>query len=143
MPSLILSIATLSTALTIAVLSGAPESAPPADKPAPPCNPALSRAMSNPLVVTNNTSDNGASWFIKNNGTSALTLTGQSASRTGNVTSVTANNWVPFPYALAAGAQIDADVLFDVGAAGTGTVSLSVSSSCGTLSLPTFSVTIN
>lgn len=107
------------------------------------CNVALTRLSPNPQVVTHNTSGHNVSWHIINNGTSAITLTGETLTKKGNVTAVHSGNWAPFPHTLAAGSRIDADLTYDVGAAGSGSVSMNVSSTpCGTLSLPGYSVTI-
>lgn len=94
------------------------------------------------LTVSANSTNNNASWHVNNNGTSAVTLTGQTLSRGGAVTAVDSNHWAPFPYSLAAGSKIDADLRFNVGASGTGTVGMTVSSSCGSIVAPAHPVVI-
>ncbi|HEX5963038.1 MAG TPA: hypothetical protein VFY42_04905 [Gemmatimonadales bacterium] len=103
----------------------------------------ITRPLANPLVVQDHTTDNNATWFIKNNGTGAVTLTGQILSKSGNVTAVHPNAWAGFPFNLAPGSQIDADLRFDTGNVGTGTVGMKVTSNCGTLTLKAYNVTIN
>jgi len=108
----------------------------------PGCNVTLTRLSPNPQVVTHNTTGHVTSWHIRNNATTAITLTGQTLKKTGNVTAVHPDNWVNFPYTLAAGSLIDADLTYDVGAVGNGSVSMTVSASCGSFALPGYSVTI-
>jgi hypothetical protein len=93
--------------------------------------------------VSANTTNNDAQWFIKNTGSNSVTVNSQTLSKSGNVTAVHDGQWVGFPFTMAPGFQLDADVFFDVGSAGTGTVGLSVSTSCGTKVFPTYNVTIN
>jgi hypothetical protein len=108
----------------------------------PTCNVTMTYLGPKGLTVGPNSANNNASWFVTNNGTSAATLTGQTLSKSGAVTAVRTNVWAPFPYSLAAGSRIDADLRFDVGASGTGSVGMTVSSSCGAIVAPAHPVTI-
>jgi hypothetical protein len=94
------------------------------------------------LTVPHNSSS-WAGWFIKNTGTNGITFTGETRTRSGSVTGTGATNWVPYPYTLAAGSQIDADLTFTTGAPGSGTVGMTVASSCGSIVLPNHFVTVN
>lgn len=106
------------------------------------CNVTVTYLGPKTLAVSPNSSNNNASWHINNNGSSAVSLTGQTLSKSGAVTAVKTNIWAVFPYSLAAGSKIDADLRFDVGASGTGSVGMTVSSSCGSLVAPAHLVTI-
>jgi hypothetical protein len=121
-------------------------------KPEEPLNPSLATTAScnvtmtylgtKTLIVSPNSTNNNASWHVNNNGTSAVTLNGQTLSKSGVVTAARTNVWAPFPYSLAAGSKIDADLRFDVGASGTGTVGMTVSSSCGSIVAPAHLVSV-
>jgi hypothetical protein len=100
------------------------------------CNISLVHLGGKVLTVNRWTTNNNASWHIINNGSSAVTLTGQTLTKSGKVIAVRPNSWAPFPYNLAGGTRIDADLRFDVGGVGTGSVGMTVSSSCGNLVLP-------
>ena len=106
------------------------------------CSVKLSYLGSKFITVVHNSTNNNASWQITNTGTTAITLTGQTLSKSGNVTAVHPNVWAPFPYSLLPGHTIDSDLRFDVGAAGSGSVGMTVSSGCGSLVLPAHPVTI-
>lgn len=106
-----------------------------------PCNITTTRMLANPRVVPHNTTGHLAAWFIKNTGTTAVTLTGQVGKKTGRVTAVHTTTWTSFPRTLVPGEMIDADVFFDVGAAGTGVVQLLVANSCTAINL-TYNVTV-
>jgi len=94
------------------------------------------------LTVPHNTTNNVAGWFIKNTGTSAITLNSETRTKSGNVTATRYSAWVIYPHTLAAGTQIDADLFYDVGAAGSGTVGMKVFASCGTITLPNHLINI-
>jgi hypothetical protein len=106
------------------------------------CNVTMTYLGTKVLTVSPNSTNNNASWNVNNNGTSAVTLTGQTLSKSGTVTEVLPNVWAPFPYSLAAGSKIDADLRFSVGASGTGSVGMTVSSSCGSIVAPVHPVVI-
>jgi hypothetical protein len=106
------------------------------------CNLALSYSGTGTLTPDANSAGNRATWLIQNKGTRAVRLKDQILSSSGAVTAVHAEAWVRFPYNLAAGAQVTSSLSFDVGASGTGTVGMTVSSGCGSLVLPGQSVTI-
>jgi hypothetical protein len=106
------------------------------------CNIQLAYLGNKILVVNRWTTNNNASWHIINNGSSAVTLSGQTLSKSGKVTAVRPNVWAPFPYSLPGGSRIDADLRFDVGGVGTGSVGMTVSSSCGSLVLPAHPVSV-
>jgi hypothetical protein len=106
------------------------------------CNLALTYTAGATLTVTANSTGNRAAWLIQNKGSRAVRLKGQTLSSSGAVTAVHPQSWAKFPYTLAAGAQITAALAFDVGSSGTGSVGLVVSSSCGSLVLPTESVNV-
>ncbi len=106
-----------------------------------PCSVTTWRAFANPITVSHHTTNHIAVWFIKNTGTTAVTLTGQVAKKSGAVTAVRTTTWTSFPKTLAPGTQIDADVFFDVGAPGTGVVQLLVGNSCTGINL-TYNVTV-
>jgi hypothetical protein len=99
------------------------------------------RFFSNPITVSRNTTNHIAAWSIRNTGTTNVVLQAQQASRSGRVTAVRTTTWTSFPRTLAPGERIDADVFFDVGAAGTGVVTLKVFNSCAGLIL-TYNVTV-
>ena len=94
------------------------------------------------LTVQANSVNNDAGWFIKNTGAVSATITGQTVSKSGNVTAVRPINWATFPYTLAVGGQIDADLFFDAGAPGTGNVGMTISTSWGSKVLPNHPVVI-
>lgn len=106
----------------------------------------LTQAQTNPLTVPANSTWNQASWFIKNTGTGAVSLTGQQLSAVPKppITAVRLIAWTSFPTSLAPGEQIDAEIAFDVGASGTGSVGLTVKTSCaGDKALPAYSVAVS
>lgn len=108
----------------------------------PTCNVTMTYLGPKGLTVSPNSTNNTASWFVNNNGTSAVTLTGQTVSRSGSVTAVRTTSWTRFPTSLDAGSRIDADVLFDVGASGTGSVGMTVSTNCGSVVAPAHLVSV-
>ena len=106
----------------------------------------LTQAQTNPRTVPANSTWNQASWFIKNTGTGTVSLTGQQLSAVPKppITAVRLIAWTSFPMSLAPGEQIDAEVAFDVGASGTGSVGLTVKTSCaGDKALPAYSVAVS
>ena len=108
------------------------------------CSWTLTRAGPKFLVVAANSTDNNASWFIKNTGTVGISINSESRSFTPNVTATYPGGWAPLPYTLAPGSQIDADLRFDVGATDSGTdqVTLTINTSCGSKN-SSYLVTIN
>lgn len=109
---------------------------------APSCTISFTYIGNKTLSVKANSTNNDAGWFINNDGGNAVTISGQSVSKSGNVTAVRAINWASFPTTLGPGSRIDADLFFDAGAAGTGGVGMTISTSCGTKSLPIHPVSI-
>ena len=144
-PTLSLVSLTTSSLLLFAACDSSPEATNPSLAEVPgggSCNVQLSYLGPKVLVVNRFTTNNNASWHIANNGSSGVTLRGQTLSKSGKVTAVRPNVWAPFPYTLPPGTMIDADLRFDVGGAGTGSVGMTVSSSCGSLVLPTHPVSV-
>jgi hypothetical protein len=94
------------------------------------------------LTVPANSRNNDAGWFINNAGTTTVTITGQTVSKSGSVTAVRPINWATFPFTMDVGERIDADLFFDVGASGTGGVGMGISTSCGAKTLPAHVVSI-
>lgn len=105
------------------------------------CNVTKSRFSPNPQHAPPNTANHDVAWLLHNNG-SAITLTGETRTSSGNITGTHHSIWVIYPYTLAAGGGIDADMLFDAGAAGSGTVGMTVHANCGNIILPSYSVLI-
>jgi archaellum component FlaG (FlaF/FlaG flagellin family) len=79
-----------------------------------------------------NNASRSATFFIKNTGDVAITITGHSASGSGTVTGAHAET-VTFPFSVGAGSQIDMSVTFTTGSTdGLGFVFYTVTSStCG------------
>jgi hypothetical protein len=94
------------------------------------------------LTVPRNSTNNVAAWFIQNRGTTGITFTNETHHKSGRVIATRRTGWAPYPYTLAPGSQIDADLFFDVGGAGSGTVGMTLSSSCGSITLPNHIVTV-
>jgi hypothetical protein len=87
------------------------------------------------LDVSANTTGISATWRVKNDDSHSITIDSQSVSATGNVSGLQSTAWTTFPVTLSAGSQIDpAIVLFDAGAAGNGSVTLTLALNCGTAS---------
>jgi hypothetical protein len=136
----------VATGLAVAACDNDPPSGPEArpvdgSASAVPCAVSTRRAFTNPITVSRNTTNHVAAWFIKNTGTTAVTLSSQVGKRSGAVTAVRTTTWTSFPRTLAPGEQIDADVFFDVGGPGTGIVQLLVGNSCTGINL-TYNVTV-
>jgi hypothetical protein len=84
-----------------------------------------------------------ASWFLKNSSASNITITGTSCVKTGNIATCTPNSFGAY---VPANSQIDGDVNFTTGAAGTGTVALRVTlgAPCGSsVTGKAWTITIN
>src|ERR1041385_6273344 len=80
---------------------------------------------SNQLSAAANSSGNSnASWHLWSSGGSTVTIVSQSFTFSGQVTGASNSNWTTFPHVL--NALIDADLLYSTGAAGSGTVGLSL-----------------
>jgi hypothetical protein len=127
--------------LGLAVLSlgalgfSAPHKAPEA------CNVTLTYLGPKNITVGTYTSGNTASWQIANNG-AAFTISSQTPTSSGAITGTTSNLWFSIPGTFPASFGTDADISFDVGAAGTGSVGLTLDASCGTITFPNHPVTI-
>jgi hypothetical protein len=131
-----------SLALTLLSCDKAPDSLSPSLATAPSCTISFTYIGSKTLTVQANSKNNDAGWFINNDGTTAVTINGQTVSKSGNIAAVRAINWASFPATLGPGTRIDADLFFDAGAAGTGSVGMSITTSCGTKTLPIHPVVI-
>ena len=97
------------------------------------------------ITVAPNSTNNSASWYIKNNGSSAVTITSQTLPiAKPPITAIRKTTWITFPYSLAGGSLIDADLVFDVGAGGSGTLGgLTIGTSpCGSTVLPSRPVVV-
>jgi hypothetical protein len=94
------------------------------------CNATLTRAQSNPLVVSANTALNDGVWTLNNTGNLNVTASSQLQKRTGQVTSVTSETGLPFT--VAPGGHHQVTVSFSVGAAGTGGINVTLTTTCGT-----------
>jgi hypothetical protein len=128
--------------LTLSNCGEAPDSLSPSLATAPTCTMSFTYIGTKILTVKANSTNNDAGWFINNDGSNAITITGQTVTKSGNITAVRAINWAPFPYSLGAGSRIDADLFFDAGAPGNGSVGMTISTSCGTKTLPVHPVVI-
>ena len=95
------------------------------------------------ISVAANSTNNYAEWFLKNTGTSSLTLISDTPTKSGTgVAAVRKLGWTNFPFTLPPGQQIDAGVLFDAAASGTGAVGLTVATNCANYSAPNHLVTL-
>ena len=103
------------------------------------CSLRVTRHLANPIVVSRNTTNHDAIWFINNTGTTTVTLNGVKATRSG---AVTAARMTPWTNTVGPGERVDVDVFFDVGGPGTGTVAAVVSGSPCSPSPLTYNVTV-
>lgn len=106
------------------------------------CPITVKKAGINPAVPAF-TSGHTRSWFYFNSSSSNISIGTKTCVKTGNITTCTANNFGSY---VPANGQIDGDVTFSVGAAGSGTVALWVSlgAPCNsTLKAPAWTITIN
>jgi len=98
-------------------------------------NVTATRFQSNPLRPTHNTNGNQAVWFLHNNSGSNIAVTSIGCTRSGGVSACTPEN----NETILLTGNTDFEVSYNVGTA-AGTVGLTVRLSCGSVSIPTYSV---
>jgi hypothetical protein len=106
------------------------------------CPITVQKAGVNPAVPAFS-SGHTRSWFYFNSSPTNVTIGNKLCVKSGNITTCTANNFGSY---VPANGQIDGDVTFSVGAAGSGTVSLWVNlgAPCNSLlKAPAWTITIN
>ncbi len=106
------------------------------------CPITVQKAGTNPAVPAFS-SNHGRSWFYFNSSSSNVAIGTKTCVKSGNITTCTAPNFGSY---VPANGQIDGDVLFSAGAAGTGTVALWVNlgAPCNMLlKAPAWAITIN
>jgi hypothetical protein len=96
------------------------------------CSFSVTRTSPDTLVASANTTDNvGGSWFLLKTSSAGVTLLSQTLSGGGQVTAVNPTTWTNFPQALPAQPQtIDADMFYNTGSAGTGSIGMSLKYKC-------------
>ena len=97
------------------------------------CSFTVSKVGTDPIsAAANSTGNDAAAWFLQRpqNGV-GVKLVGELFNYSGAVTSATHSSWITFPDTLPTYPQtIDADVFFGTGAAGTGTIGMTVRYVC-------------
>jgi hypothetical protein len=107
---------------------------------APGCSIQVTFPHSRFLTVPRNRVNLEATWFIKNTGTTTITLNSETRRRSGRV--IATRGVESYPYTMPPGWSFDTALLFDTGAAGSGTVGKTISASCGSINLPDYFVTV-
>jgi hypothetical protein len=101
---------------------------------APGCSVTVTYANPKTLNVPRNTANLEAAWFIRNTGATTITLTSETRRRSGRV--IATHNVQGYPYTMPPGWSFDTGLLFDTGAAGTGTTGMTITANCGSINLP-------
>lgn len=98
------------------------------------CFVSVTRAQSDPMAVSANSSGNDATWFVQSTNGSSISVTASTLVIGGQVTG---GSVPPWGNVIPAGPPqtVDIDALFNVGAAGSGTVGIDLAASCGTIAL--------
>jgi hypothetical protein len=106
------------------------------------CNVTLTRLQPTNQTVATFQTGLTASWHIKNNSATSFTISSQTPTSTGAITGTTANAWITIPGTFPGSFLVDADMNYDTGAAGSGTVGLTLNASCGSIVFPAYNITI-
>ena len=113
------------------------------------CGINVSKGFSDPISADANTSQNSNdTWFLSRSNGVGVTIVGDSGYHSGQVTSTSYSAWISFPHTLPS-PQVDADVLYSTGSAGSGTVGLVVFFVCSdgtdtrSIDLGAYNVTVN
>jgi hypothetical protein len=107
------------------------------------CGFTVTKMGSDPTHTHNSGPFTDDTWQIKNTGSVNLSITNDIPNKDGHIASVSKDAWVIFPHTLTPMSTIDADVSYNTGAVGSGSVGDSIVTNCGTKAGVTFLVTIN